>query len=472
MNLKDPVLMRILGILTAVIATGLGLARFLLPQVVQGILPTVVILLVLCAVAAAAVVYSFHCEIGTPFEELLGNIRRIAAGNFDMKIRLGPDTSLNLQMLADSLNQMTSQYRRAMSDAEANRSKLSGITSSLIDGLIVVDQDLRIVLSNPAARRLLGIDTNADGRYLLEVIRNYDLVQAVNEALGEKSVSVQEVSLFTPARRILRAHATPITDERGKAVGVATILHDVTELKRLEQMRSDFVANVSHELRTPLTSIKGFVETLSEGAIEDPQAAAQFLQIIGQETERMVAIVNDLLELSRIEAGDQDWKPDLVDIAKVVNHSVAACGPQAQAKHITMDKVIESDLPSVRGEESMLLQVFINLVDNAVKYTPEGGHVTVNVEPDGGNKLRVHVADNGFGIPKKHLPRIFERFYRVDKGRSRNMGGTGLGLSIVKHIVEKHHGSISVKSEVGEGTTFTVTLPTASPRFGDTPQAH
>lgn len=471
MSLKDPVLMRILGILTAVIVTGLSLARFGLPQILPGIWSSVLALAVLTAVSVMTVVYVFRRELGTPFEELLGSIRRLAAGNFDLKVRLGPDTSLNLQLLADALNEMTDQYREAMAEAEANRSKLSGITSSLIDGLVVVDQELRIVLSNPAAQQLLGIESDPQGRFLLEVIRNYDLVQAVNEALREKSVSVQEISLFTPQKRILRAHATPITDERGKAVGVATILHDVTELKHLEQVRSDFVANVSHELRTPLTSIKGFIETLLEGAADDPDTRKHFLQIIGQETARMVAIVNDLLELSRLEAGDQEWKPELVDIAEVINRSAETCTPQAQQKRITIEKNLPSDLPKVPGVESMLLQVFINLIDNAVKYTPEGGHIEITADTSGQKRLSIHVIDNGVGIPKKHLPRIFERFYRVDKGRSRQMGGTGLGLAIVKHIVEKHHGTVSVKSEVGEGTTFTVTLPTAPSEVNEMAQS-
>ena len=248
--------------------------------------PSAAILSVLLVVSLGIVLYFVRRELSLTFEELLGSIRRIAAGNFDMKVRLAPNTSHSLQLLADALNDMTSQYREAMAEAEANRIKLSGITATMIDGLIIVDQELRIILSNPAARSLLGVDPDVDleGQDLLSIVRNYDLIKAFNEALGEKAVSVQEVNLFTPSQRIMRAHATPITDERGNAVGVATILHDVTELKRLEQMRSDFVANVSHELRTPLTSIKGFVETLSDGR-EDPRASPIFFPLLpGKQT--------------------------------------------------------------------------------------------------------------------------------------------------------------------------------------------
>lgn len=461
MNLRDHALIRILIAFAVITILILGLVRFLLPVVLPGTIASAIGLLLLTAVLIAVVVWIFHREIASPFDELLGAIRRIAAGNFELNVRLSPNTSLNLQQLAEALNQMTSHYRETLAEAEATRNSLSGITSSMIDGLVVVDRDLRITLINPAAERLLGIDAESQGRHLLEVIRNYDLIQAVNETLREKSVTVKEIDLFAPNKRNLRAHATPITDERGKAIGVATILHDVTELKRLEQVRSDFVANVSHELRTPLTSIKGFIETLMDGGVDDPEMRRYFLQIISQETERMVRIVSDLLELSKLEAANPDALTERVDINQVIVHSLETCSPHAESKRIAFITDLADGLPAVPGDSSQLQQVFINLIDNAVKYTPNGGSVRVSTKCRQ-KQVIIEVSDTGIGIAQKHLSRIFERFYRVDKGRSREMGGTGLGLSIVKHIVEKHQGTISVESEVGEGTTFTIMLPAAS----------
>lgn len=462
MNLRDPSLLRILTIFTITTLLALGFARFVLPEVLPETIPSAVGLVAVAFVLVVTVIWVFHREIASPFTELLGAIRRIAAGNFDLNIRLSPSTSINLQQLAEALNQMTSHYRDTLAEAEAIRNSLSGITTSMIDGLIVVDHDMRITLINPAAERLLGIDAELQGQYLLEVTRNYDLIQAVTETLRQKSVAVKEIDLFSPAKRNLRAHATPITDERGKAIGVAIILHDVTELKRLEQVRSDFVANVSHELRTPLTSIKGFIETLMEGEVNDPETQRYFFQIMNQEADRMVRIVNDLLELSKLEAATPDEPTELVDINRVITYSLEACRPHADSKEITITTELAAELPHVSGDSSQLQQVFINLIDNAIKYTPNGGTVHIVSEPKNQKQIVVHVRDTGIGIAQKHLSRIFERFYRVDKGRSREMGGTGLGLAIVKHIVEKHHGMITVKSEVGEGSTFTVILPAAS----------
>jgi two-component system phosphate regulon sensor histidine kinase PhoR len=302
-------------------------------------------------------------------------------------------------------------------------------------------------------------DKNVSGKFLLEVIRNNEIDNMVKDILENQSFEEKEISLNYPEEMIYRLYSNTIKHpESNKIIGIIIIIQDITEIKRLERMRSEFVANVSHELKTPLTSIKGFVETLKAGAIEDITASERFLNIIDDEADRLYRLITDILSLSELE--NRRYRPisEKIDTFEVIEEIVSMLQNQAAKKRINLSAKVDESISCLYGDPDQFKQMLINLIDNAVKYTPEEGTVAVaayNFE----NAVIIKIIDNGIGISKEHIPRLFERFYRVDKARSRNVGGTGLGLAIVKHIVKLFKGSIEVNSEVGKGTEFTLNIP-------------
>lgn len=405
-------------------------------------------------------------------------VTQIARGHPTQVVLAQPE---ELSELAGRLRDLSERIAAAMQQSSRRQAELAGVLASLVDGCIAVDAKGRIILFNQAASRLFGVDdSDVLGRPLVEAIRSYDLATAVGETLATGRQQVREFRLPGPEERTLQVTATPLsvserqrgaanmagggpgaTGPDGERWGAVALVRDVTELRRLERVRSDFVANVSHELRTPLTALKGFIEALQEGAADDPATRTRFLEIMARETDRLVALINDLLDLSRLESRTVELHRIPVSVADVAGAVVLMFARKAEAKDLRLEQDFPSDLPPVLADEDMLRQVFINLLDNAVKYTPSGRiEVRARAEPDG-RTVRVEVADTGIGIPRQHQGRIFERFYRVDRARSRELGGTGLGLSIVRHIVELHGGRIEVESEVGVGTTFRFWLPRA-----------
>ena len=334
------------------------------------------------------------------------------------------------------------------------------VLGSMIEGVLAVDASQRIVSINRAAADLLGLDpATVLGRPIQEVVRNADLRQFALQAIDCRETVEDDLVLRAARDRTLRVRGTPLNDPSGEG-GAVIVLNDITDIRHLENVRRDFVANVSHELKTPVASIKGFVETLLEGRVDDPADRRRFLEIIGRQSDRLGTIIDDLLALSRIEQaeGMGDLPLEHVPVADVLAAVVAECGPRADERSIT----IEVDSPPRLGAEvnaPLLEQALINLVDNALKYSEPGGRVVVAVAPTVDGMLEWIVRDQGSGIGAEHLPRLFERFYRVDKGRSRRLGGTGLGLSIVKHIVQAHGGTVAVESTPGVGSTFRVLLP-------------
>lgn len=415
--------------------------------------------LVVCGISIYLTYLYTQGHFFEPIRSIQLAINRVTQGELDERVILRSTGDAEFVELSDAINGMAEHYALLVEEANRHRNHLNAILSSLVDALVVVDKDLKITMANPAASNLLGITPDSRGRYLLESIRNYDLIQLFQRVLQEETTAQQEIQIFSPQHYIFRAIVSPVRSQRtGKIVGVVAILHDITEIKRLEKMRSDFVANVSHELRTPLTSIKGFVETLLDGALEDPESSRRFLTIVATETDRMVNLVQDLLELSRLEGTDRAWHLVPLDLGGLARETADSYREIAQEADLSLHVEIGDYLPPIQGDATLLRQVIANLLDNAIKYTEPGGHVWLTLSGSD-EALHLSVRDTGVGIPTKHLSRIFERFYRVDKGRCRKMGGTGLGLAIVKHIVEKHHGKIAVESEYGEGTCFTVTLP-------------
>jgi two-component system phosphate regulon sensor histidine kinase PhoR len=336
--------------------------------------------------------------------------------------------------------------------------QLRAILDRMAEGVLSMTAEGRIVLANAAARRLLGLseqnvlDPGGPGRW-----GHHELHELVSRVLRTGQPQTVELTVYRPDERILQVHITGGSSEDPQAT-VELVLHDVTELRRLERVRQDFVANVSHELRTPLTSVKGFIETLLQGAIDDPEHNRRFLTLVEEDVNRLARLTDDLLELSKVESLGKPKTIQSVDVGRIIDEVFEALEPQIQAKRITSTVPPHGRPIYAKGDPDQIRQVFWNLLDNAIKYNVEGGRVDVVCSAERG-WMSAQVIDTGIGIPTEELPRIFERFYRVDKARSRAMGGTGLGLSIVKHIVEAHGGQIDVTSEPGRGSAFQLTLP-------------
>ncbi|MEW6228081.1 MAG: two-component system histidine kinase PnpS [Bacillota bacterium] len=397
-------------------------------------------------------------SIGNPLRDMASAARQIARGDFGRKIPVrGAGGGDELGQLAEAFNYMAGELERSISEISERKNRMETILSAMADSVVAVDRSGRILLMNRAACSMFGIsEAQVRGKYVLEAIRNHDLAESLDLASAGQA-DTRELRLQTPRPSHLRLHTAPILDRDGIS-GAVAVLQDVTDLRRLEQVRTDFVSNVSHELRTPVTSIKGFVDTLLDGAMEDRETLHRFLEVISREADRLAQIISDLLELSRLESRGSEIRKSPVALRSVVNAALGIVQDRAKARNIRIDVEIEPDFPRVPGDEDLLVQVFVNLLDNAVKYTQEGGNVKVSASRDDGT-TRVDVSDTGIGIAPEHLPRVFERFYRIDRARSRQLGGTGLGLSIVKHIVERHGGTVSVSSTPGKGSTFSFTLP-------------
>ncbi|MGE5586356.1 MAG: two-component system histidine kinase PnpS [Bacillota bacterium] len=414
---------------------------------------------VVAALTAVALSVLLARNVGSPLRDMAEAAREIARGDFRRKIRVASRDELG--QLGDAFNYMAAELEHNITELSERKNRMETILAAMADGVIAVDPSGRILLVNRAACEMLGIsEERARGRYVLEAVRNHDLAESL-ESARRGEADTREIRLRSPRQAYVGVLSAPIFEkEKDSMEGAVAVLHDVTELRRLEQIRTDFVSNVSHELRTPVTSIKGFVDTLLDGAMEDRETLRRFLGIISHETDRLTQIISDLLELSRLESKGTGMRKNPVSLRAVVDAALGIVHDKAQQRDIDITVDIDPAFPPVAADEALLVQVFVNLLDNAVKYTPEGGHVRVNACRVEG-ATRVDVSDTGIGIGPEHLPRVFERFYRIDKARSRQLGGTGLGLSIVKHIVERHGGQVSVASVPGEGSTFSFTLPDA-----------
>ena len=341
-----------------------------------------------------------------------------------------------------------------------NREAIQGkaILTSMVEGVIAIDKDARILSLNPTAREIFNIkEQDAEGRLFLEVIRNNDISEIIQRVLKNGEPVSSELSLVLPVQKTFKINASAIFEESAVA-GCVLVIHDITQTRRLERVRSDFVANVSHELKTPLTSIKGFVETLLEGAIDDKENNREFLRVIQEHTHRLENLINDLLDLASLEERGIVLNTQEFNIKELVDKVLADFEGQLKNKEIEAGNELPGNL-IVKADKDRIEQVFTNLIDNAVKFNRSKGTIKIYAEETADSKIKFTVKDTGFGIPVKDIPRIFERFYRVDKARSRGLGGTGLGLSIVKHIIELHKGSVGVESVEGLGSEFFFILP-------------
>jgi len=398
-------------------------------------------------------------SLSRPVEEITSVAQAMSQGEFEKRIRLYPHDEWG--MLARTLNNMAAQLETKIAEITDERDKLSVILKGMAEGVMVVNKDNFIILVNEALKDFLGKDIAFEGKTPLEVLRNTEFHEGLQSVLQGTPSFKMELFTSTPRERVFEVNVVQIRS--GKMVqGAIAVFHDITKLKRLERIRRDFVANVSHELRTPLTSIKGYAETLLEGAINDGHKADQFVQVILKHANRLSNIINDLLTLSKIETYEQRIPQKEIDPKEVIDTSIQLVQKQATEKRIQVKVGPLLENTMVIADRDLLGQAMVNLLDNAIKYTPAHGTVTIFLE-DLGKQVQVNIRDTGIGIPREDIDRVFERFYCVDKDRSRELGGTGLGLSIVKHIILAHSGRIWVESELGKGSTFSFTLPKSLP---------
>lgn len=446
------------GSITTVVRTAVPFTR--VNQALATLYGNIALSAVVVAVVAAIIGLYISRRISSQMHEIKVGAERLAAGDFSHKVPV-PRVE-EFASVAESLNRMAEDLDDKLRRLTHERNEREAVLTSMVEGVLAVDTDERVIAVNAAAARLLDTDPAvAEGRAIQEVVRNPDLQHLVAQTLdGHRPVEADLVMRVGAEERNLQANGTLLRgDDDGHDVGAVVVLNDVTRLKRLEAVRRDFVANVSHELKTPVTSIKGFAETLEDGALDDPEAARRFVRIIAGQADRLNSIIEDLLALSTLEqSGDSPLlQLEEADLCDVVAVALEVCGTKAESKKVELCERCPEHLLA-RVSPPLLEQAVVNLVDNAIKYSAEGSAVQV-VLSESDDEITVSVIDDGQGIPREHLPRLFERFYRVDKARSRDLGGTGLGLSIVKHVAQIHGGRCSVDSVLGRGSTFRIHLP-------------
>lgn len=343
--------------------------------------------------------------------------------------------------------------------AEKTRAQQTALLNSMTEGLLVLDEHNRILLTNRSLEELFQITQSARGKTILEAIRLHTLNDIAERLQSERQILGMELELPGLQSGCLQVNAAAILDDDNQRLGSVLVFHDLTRLKELENTRQEFVANVSHELRTPLSMIKGFAETLLSGAKDDPAVCERFLQTIEKHADRLAMLIDDLLTISRLEGGRVVLNVQPVPVQEVVASVFDDLQTQAATRQVTLDAADMSPELTAAADPDRLKQILWNLVENGIKYGKPGGRVRVAARVAAQNKLQISVADDGPGIPEQALPRVFERFYRVDKARSRDAGGTGLGLAIVKHLVQSHGGEVWAESKLGQGSTFFFTLP-------------
>jgi len=418
--------------------------------------------------AALLSLYSAR-RISRPLEEMKRGAEQLTKGRIDQLVKIKSEhMSVEMAGLAASINEMAEQINRRIRIIIQQRNELEAVFSSMADAVVAIDADKKIIRMNQAAAALFALPSEVvKGKAVEGVVRNAYLLEMIEHTLAHNLQQEQKVTLFNGTDPImLQTHAVPLRDEDNRSMGVLLVMNDLTKLNRLETIRQDFVANVSHELKTPITAIKGYVETLLDGALDDRDNARRFLGIVIRQANRLDAIVDDLLTLSRIE--DRENKEDIAlvagEVGPVLENALQTCAVHADDKDIILEAECDEELFAPINQP-LLEQAVINLLRNAIAYSPAGSLVTLRCQGSrnmqGEEFVHFSVSDNGPGIAREHLPRLFERFYRCDKARSRDQGGTGLGLAIVKHIAHVHHGTVEVESTPGKGSTFTLTLPAA-----------
>lgn len=387
-------------------------------------------------------------SITKPIKEMALVAKKIAKGDFNTRVFTRAKDEIG--ELSFALNQMAQELQRLFTTLAVEREELQKILWAMVEGVVVLDSQKRIILANESFKKMCGFSSQSiTDRPYWEILRNIDIERLIDKAFISGKTETSEIRYQD---KVYLGNTTLLSKTKEKEVLI--VFHDITETKQLERVKADFIANVSHELRTPLTAIKGFVETLEEEASEEQR---HFLEIIKKHTDRLINLVSDLLLLSKIEERGKELEMEDINLKEIIRDVLKIFESKLKEKKLKLELAAPDMLPLIKVDSFLMEQLFINLIDNAIKYTKEG-EVKVEIIPQK-QKIKIRVSDTGIGIPEEHINRIFERFYVVDKARSRQLGGTGLGLSIVKHIVLLHNGEISVDSKVGRGTTFTIILP-------------
>ena len=406
--------------------------------------------LILWAVSVFFLLYVLYRK-KQALEKIIRSIEGFSPGQPQIELIVKDESEVG--ELANVLNKIFKQLRKVFKEIENEKMEINKIISSMIEQVLVINLSGEIVLVNPAALKLFGFNPEQVLRKrFVEVVRQASLIELVQQVLKSLESQTRQFSLILESEKTFQAQAVPVFHSH-QISGVLIVLHDITEIKKLERVRKDFVANVSHELRTPLTSIQGFAETLLDGGLEDVENNREFVQTIYNQAERLTSLVNQLLDLSVIEAGSKPMQLEFFSMSEILNECVQLFQSQIKQSKIDVLLKFSESLPLINANRTQIKQVFINLIDNALKFNKKGGFVHISVEWID-QTIQVKIADSGSGIPSGDLDKIFERFYRVDKARSREVGGTGLGLSIVKHILDQHKAKIQVQSVVGEGSVF------------------
>lgn len=400
-------------------------------------------------------IYYFNKRIIKPIQNISRTTQRIFNRRISSSLSIN---NINDKQLIGAINQLADQIEAQLHLLEENSIRLQGVVENMSSGVILVTRDRRIALINQATEELFAYPKDEFiGKRHLEAIRHTEINNFIEECFSKKEVIKKELSLYYPKEKIVQVSFAPMKSENNDLLGVVVILNDITDIRQLEHVRTDFVANVSHELRTPITSIKGFTETLLDGAYNETETSLHFLKIINLESDRLLQIVNDLLDLSKIESNQIVINRESFNFKKLVNLLILPLESRIVENELTVELDIADDL-AIEADKSKLSQIIVNLLNNAIMYTQKNGLIRIGAKKEE-IFYEIYIEDNGIGIEKENLKRIFERFYRIDKSRVRAKGGTGLGLAIVKHLVEAHNGEISVESKPGAGTKFKIHLP-------------
>ncbi|BEQ14249.1 sensor histidine kinase [Desulfoferula mesophila] len=402
------------------------------------------------------VAYLVARSLSRPVQLLTRTAAGIAAGDLSKRFIRYPRHEIG--ELGQAFDQMADNLQSTINDITESRDRLEAILRGMVEGVLVIDNDGQVLLANRALMKMLELKAVPPGRLPSEIIRNADLLEALDEARAGEDYVWREIQTLGSTPRFLEAHVVRINGGAAGEPGLVCVLHDITERKRLEKTRRDLVANVSHELRTPLTAVRGAAETLLDGALDSPQYARHFAELILRQSHRMERLVQDLMELARLESGESPPRLREIDAAELADSVLEGVTDLAQAQGVELGRRLPRDPLVFAADGRQVEQAVLNLLDNAIKYTGQGGRVTLAMEEDDGQAV-ISVSDTGPGIAAEYLPRLFERFFRVDNNRSRELGGTGLGLAIVKHIAQVHHGKVEVTSTPGEGSTFRLILP-------------
>lgn len=422
-------------------------------QIIRNFNNIILMSCIFAIIASLILGYLLSKTITVPIVNIMHKAQKLASGEFGQALPVKSNDEIG--KLTKSFNYMARELRHTLSEISREKSKIETILNYMTDGVIAFSLDGGVIHINPTCKKMLGVDEFNES--FNDFSRKYNLGFSLEEVLYFESTGNKE-KVIGINDKCIRVYFVTFADEENKASGIITVLQDITEQQRLENMRREFVANVSHELRTPLTSIKSYTETLLDGVLDDKDTAVRFMGVINSEADRMTRLVKDLLQLTKLDNQQVKWNVSDISFTGLVSGTVEKLQMEARNKNLTLENYVIGEIPAIKADRDRIEQAVLNILSNAIKYTPSGGRITVYVGKMY-NDVYVKVVDTGIGIPQEDLPKIFERFYRVDKARSREMGGTGLGLAIAREIVEAHGGTISASSEMGKGTEFTIRLP-------------